>query len=159
MPIKTRGYGGSKVMNFDIVGSKDITQINYIINTEIMTKDITKTKQDVIIRNKTDTLIDTKVKNDIFTRVNENVNQNVNTNVFTSKFPFIIPGGGGGGRGFGWSRGTGRVRGKYTPSLIATTFGITGKQPSVITGFDIRPIPGSPSKKSKKFNMKNMVGF
>ena len=61
----------------------------------------------------------------------------------TFKFPFFIPGGGGGGGRGGRGFGIGKVKGKYTASLIAQVYNIKSKKkPKVITGFSIRPIVG-----------------
>jgi len=88
------------------------------------------------------------------TPVSINTPVDIPITVPTIKFPFIIPGGGGGGGGWGWPRATGRVKGKYTPSLVATTFNIRGKMPSVITGLSIRPLVG---KSNKRF--KQVIGY
>jgi hypothetical protein len=90
----------------------------------------------------------TNVPTTVYTPTNVPTIVDVPVTVPTFKFPFIIPGGGGSGKGFNWGKRS-RVKGKYTPSLVATAFNIRGSMPSVISGLGIRPILGKASKSSK----------
>ncbi|MBU1456906.1 MAG: hypothetical protein KKD01_19500 [Proteobacteria bacterium] len=93
--------------------------------------------------------------------MNDNFNEQMVTNiVFTPRFtPFMIPGGGGGAGHFGWPTGTGRVKGKYTPSLVAQVYNIRGKQPGIISGLNIRPIIGKATKTKKYKTSKKRYGI
>jgi len=133
------------------VQKKRKSLINSIINTK------TTTPTDVIIPSNVPSIINTPTNVPSIINTPSNVPSIINTNVPatvttavntpatvtvpTFKFPFILPfGGGSGGRG---SRGfgIGRVRGKYTPSLIAQVYNIKAKKkPLFSTGVGIRPI-------------------
>ena len=122
-----------------------------VIKTPTDIRPVIKPNSIVSIKPITDIMNPVKPQVPVIIRTNTNVEVPVVTDVPVSviayPFPFILPPGGGAGRGWGRNFFGGRVKGAYTPSLVATAFNIRGKQPEIMSGFNIRPILGTSKRK------------
>jgi len=141
----------SNVLNTTPVSSTTPTNVNSFTNVNSIVNTPTTITSNVFNTTPTDILNVTDIPTNVNTNVNTMTNINTMVTVPFARLPLIplIPGGAGGFSFGRRSRGSKRAT-KYAPSLGALLKGTKGKQPSIITGLNTRPIVGIIKKKKRK---------